>query len=228
VRKLSIRELPVSERPREKLMNQGEQTLSDAELLAILMGSGTRKESAVQLAQRILKETGDLTTLSGLSIVELRKQFHGIGPARAAQLKAALELSRRYSNQIRTTKPRFSNSQVVFEHFRSSFLGKQQEELWVAVLDMKNHLLQQVCVSRGTLSGSLVHPREVFHVAIRNMGAGIILLHNHPSGDPAPSPEDRKVTGQIADAGKLLGIPLLDHVIIGLDRYFSFKDAGAL
>ena len=123
---------------------------------------------------------------------------------------------------------RFSNSQIVFEHFHPSFLGKQQEELWVAVLDMKNRMLMKAEVSKGTLSGSLVHPREVFHVAIRNMGASIILLHNHPSGDPAPSPEDRKVTSQIAEAGNLLGIPLLDHIIIGTGRYYSFKDSGLL
>ncbi|MGH9858207.1 MAG: RadC family protein [Acidobacteriota bacterium] len=223
-----MRELPVNERPREKLTNQGEQSLSDAELLAILMGSGTRQESAVQLAQRILKETGDLNKLSGFSVVELCKKFHGVGPARAAQLKAALELSRRYSGAVKEARPRFSNSQVVFEHFHSSFIGKQQEELWVTALDMKNQMLMKTQVSKGTLSGSLVHPREVFYVAIRNMAAAIILLHNHPSGDPAPSPEDKKVTRQIAEAGNLLGIPLLDHIIIGNGRYYSFKDAGII
>jgi DNA repair protein RadC len=223
-----MRELPVSERPREKLTNQGEQSLSDAELLAILMGSGTRQESAVQLAQRILKETGDLNKLSSFSVVELCQKFHGVGPARATQLKAALELSRRYAGAAGAERPRFSNSQIVFEYFHPSFIGKQQEELWVAALDMKNQMLMKTQVSKGTLSGSLVHPREVFHVAIRNMAAAIILLHNHPSGDPAPSPEDRKVTRQIAEAGNLLGIPLLDHIIIGNGRYYSFKDSGAL
>lgn len=223
-----MRELPADERPREKLTNQGEQALSDAELLAILMGSGTRQESALQLAQRILKETGDLIKLSGFSVVELCRKFHGVGPARAAQLKAALELSRRYSETAKRARPRFSNSQIVFDHFHLSFLGKQQEELWVAALDMKNRMLMKAQVSKGTLSGSLVHPREVFHVAIRNMAASIILLHNHPSGDPAPSPEDRKVTLQIAEAGTLMGIPLLDHIIIGNGKYYSFKDAGAL
>lgn len=116
----------------------------------------------------------------------------------------------------------------MFLHFHDSFLGKTKEELWVAVLDMKNRLILKEQVSTGTLSGSLVHPREVFQVAIRNAAAGLILLHNHPSGDPAPSPEDRKVTLQIAEAGKLLGIPLLDHIIIGNQKYFSFKDNGAL
>lgn len=223
-----MRELPPDERPREKLRNQGAQSLSDAELLAILMGGGSRKESAVQLAQRILKETGDLGKLSGLSVTELCQKFHGVGPARAAQLKAALELSRRYSEKAKESRPLFSNSQSVFDYFHKSFLGKQQEELWIAAVDMKNRLLIKAEVSKGTLSGSLAHPREVFHVAIRNMAAAIILLHNHPSGDPAPSPEDRKVTLQISEAGKLLGIPLLDHIIIGNGRYYSFKDAGAL
>ena len=228
MRKLSLRELPFDERPREKLRNRGEQSLSDAELLAILMGSGSKRESAVQLAQRILKEAGDLTKLSGLSVNELCNNFHGVGPARASQLKAALELSRRYSKKVSAKRPLFSNSQAVFEYFHGSFLGKQQEELWVAVVDMKNRLVMKSEVSRGTLSGSLVHPREIFHVAIRHLGAAIILLHNHPSGDPAPSPEDRKVTAQIAEAGNLLGIPLLDHIIIGSGAYYSFKDAGTL
>ena len=227
VRRLSIRELPAEDRPREKLVAHGPQALTDAELLAILMGSGSRAESAIQLSQRILKEIGDLPSLSGLSVAELRK-YRGIGLARATQLKAALELSRRYSDQMRSERVRFSNSQSVFEHFYPSFLGKKQEELWIAVLDMKNRLVIKSEITKGTLSGSLAHPREVFHVAIRNMGAAIILLHNHPSGDPEPSPEDRKVTLQMAEAGKLLGIPLLDHIIIGNKRYYSFKDAGVL
>ena len=166
--------------------------------------------------------------LSSMSVSELMKQFHGVGPARASQLKAALELSRRYSRELSETKPRFSNSKAVYLHFHEWFLGKQQEELWIAVLDMKNHLIFKQEISKGTLNGSPVHPREVFGVAIRNSGAGIILLHNHPSGDPAPSPEDRKVTTQMFEAGKLLGIPLLDHIIIGNGNYFSFKDQGLI
>jgi DNA repair protein RadC len=226
--KLTLRELPADERPREKLIHQGEHSLSDAELLAIVMGSGTKRESALQLAQRILKETGNLKLLSGLTVHELCKRFHGVGPARATQLKAALELSRRYSKELGVKLPRFSNSQTVFVHFREWFLGKQQEELWIAVLDMKNQLILKQEISKGTLNGSPVHPREVFAVAIRHSGAGIILLHNHPSGDPAPSAEDRKVTLQIAEAGKLMGIPLLDHIVVGNERYYSFKDAGVI
>jgi DNA repair protein RadC len=227
-RRLSLKELPVEERPREKLIHLGQEKLSDSELLAIVMGAGTKKESALQLAQRILKETGDLRKLNALTVTELCGQFHGVGPARAAQLKAALELARRYSKEFSVQRPRFSNSELVFLHFHDAFLGKNKEELWVAALDMKNRLITKVEVSTGTLSGSLVHPREVFHVAIRHSAAGVILLHNHPSGDPAPSPEDRKVTLQIAEAGKLLGIPLLDHIIIGNNKYYSFKDTGAL
>jgi len=227
-RKLTIRELPRDERPREKLIHQGEHNLSDAELLAIVMGAGTKRESALQLAQRILKEAGNLRALSSMTVSELCKQFHGVGPARASQLKAALELSRRYSKEFTQVRPRFSNSRIVYLHFHEWFLGKQQEELWVAVLDMKNHMILKQEISKGTLNGSPVHPREVYAVAIRNSGAGIILLHNHPSGDPSPSHEDRKVTLQMADAGKLLGIPLLDHIIIGNDRYYSFKDEGII
>jgi DNA repair protein RadC len=228
LKRLSLKELPVTERPREKLIQQGEQTLSDAELLAILMGSGTQKESALQVAQRMLKEAGDLKALSGLTVTELRKRFHGIGPARAAQVKAALELSRRYSKQLKEERPRFSNSHAVFHHFHERFRGKRQEELWVAVVDMKNRLVHESEVTRGTLNGSLVHPREIYHRAISNAGAGVILVHNHPSGDPSPSPEDRRVTLQILEAGNLLGIPLLDHIIIGNESHYSFKDAGII
>lgn len=227
-KRLSIKELPEDERPREKLISSGEQSLTDAELLAIVLGSGTREESALQLAQRILKQAGDLKTLSSMSITELLK-FHGIGPARAAQLKAALELTRRHKEALinpRSTK--FSNSRMVFQYFHHRFRGKAHEEFWVAALDAKNKFLTEGFVSKGTLMGSLVHPREVFQIAIRSFAAGILILHNHPSGDPEPSLEDRKVTNQIAEAGKLMGIPLLDHIIIGNECYFSFKDAGLL
>jgi len=227
-RRLSLKELPEAERPREKLLDQGEDTLSDAELLAIILGSGTSRESALQLAQRMLKETGDLKTLSSLSVRELQARFHGIGPARAAQLKAALELSRRHSRDFAIAKPKFSNSQMVFRHFHEMFHGKQQEEFWVIALDAKNKLLVKAQISKGTLMASLVHPREVFQIPIRNAAAGIIILHNHPSGEPEPSLEDRKVTNQLVEAGKVLGIPLLDHIIIGNGCYYSFKDSDTL
>ncbi len=227
-KKLTVREIPKDERPREKLIRLGEHSLDDSELLAILLGSGTTGENVVQLAQRILSEAGDLTRLSYMSVRELCNKFRGIGPARAAQLKAGLELARRHVDQASRKRVHFSNSQRVFDYFRERFHGAQQEEFWTASLDAKNKLLKDSQITKGTLMGSLVHPREVFHLAIRESAAGIIILHNHPSGDPQPSAEDRKVTAQIAEAGKVLGIPLLDHIIIGNDCYFSFKDAGGL
>ncbi len=227
-KKLTIREIPEDDRPREKLTRLGEQSLNDSELLAILLGAGTHGENVVQLAQRILSEAGDLTTLSSMSVRELCNKFRGIGPARAAQLKAALELARRHVAQASRKRTHFSHSQKVFEYFRERFRGSQQEEFWTTSLDAKNKLLKESQITKGTLMGSLVHPREVFHHAIRDSAAGIIILHNHPSGDPQPSAEDRKVTAQIAEAGKVLGIPLLDHIIIGNDSYYSFKDAGLI
>jgi DNA repair protein radc len=226
-KRLSLRQIPEEERPRERLIQKGEQTLSDAELLAISLGSGSRTESAIQLAHRILKEAGSLKLLAEMSVSELRR-FHGVGPAKAAQLKAAFELSRRYAANLMTSRPKFSSSQMVFQHFHALLRAQKQEEFWVVSLDAKNRLQHKRLVTQGTLMGSIVHPREVFHDAIRASAAGIIILHNHPSGDPAPSLEDRKVTAQIAEAGKVLGIPLLDHVIIGNNDYYSFKDAGAL
>jgi DNA repair protein RadC len=226
-RRLSLKEIPEEERPREKLIHRGSHSLSDAELLAIILGSGTPEESAVQVAQRILKKVGDLKTLSEMGISELM-EFPGIGPARAAQLKAALELARRYKEVLSKSRARFSSSRMVFDYFGPEFCGKSQEEFWVIALDAKNRLVQAARITKGTLLGSLVHPREIFEVAIRNRAAGIIIFHNHPSGDPQPSMEDRKVTGQISEAGKLLGIPLLDHLIMGNESYFSFKDSGTL
>lgn len=223
--RLTLKDIPEKERPREKLLQSGEEAVSDAELIAIVLGSGTRDESALQIAQRVLIKAGDLKTLSEMSLAELC-EFKGIGTARAAQLKAALELARRYTLRLQTSRSQFSNSQKVFDHFQFHFRGKQQEEFWVISLDAKNRHLSQARISKGTLMASVVHPREIFRIAIRNAAAAIIILHNHPSGDPEPSVEDRKVTTQVAEAGKLLGIPLLDHVIIGSNYYYSFKDSG--
>lgn len=226
-RRLSLKELPEDERPREKLQRDGEASLTDAELLAVILGSGTTTETAIQLAQRMLKEVGDLHALSLLSMTEL-KRFHGIGIARAAQVKAALEMAHRCKELVAKPSSRFNNSKLVYQHFASHFHGKRQEEFWVAVLDTKNKLIHQAQITRGTLAGSLIHPREIFHLAIRNLGAGIIVLHNHPSGDPEPSQEDLKATRQISEASKIVGIQLLDHIIIGNGTYFSFKDSGLL
>jgi DNA repair protein RadC len=226
-RRLTLKEIPEEDRPREKLIRESEVSLSEAELLAILLGSGSRSESAVQLAQRILKESGGLSQLAQLSIVELCK-FHGIGTAKASALKAAMELARRYHPDGSQSKRKLSSSESVFHEFKSKFAGKKQEEFWVIALNTKNRPTDRRMISQGTLSSSLVHPREVFRFAIRDSAASIIVLHNHPSGDPEPSTEDRKVTSILADAGKTLGIPLLDHVIIGNSSYFSFRDSGLL
>lgn len=228
MRRLSLKQIPADERPREKLIAKGAGVLSEAELLAIVLGSGTAEESAVQLAQRMLKEAGGIPALEAMSVHEMCKAFHGIGPARAAQIKASLELAHRYSRGLAEKPQRFSNSKQVFEFCQASYRGLRREEFRVLALDAKNRLRKQETISRGTLMGSLVHPREVFELAIRHSAAGIIVLHNHPSGDVEPSPEDRRVTAQLAEAGKVMGIPLLDHLIIGNGSYYSFKDSGGL
>ncbi|PWT91504.1 MAG: hypothetical protein C5B54_05190 [Acidobacteria bacterium] len=226
-KRLSLKQIPESERPREKLLTQGEQALSDAELLALILGSGTSSETSVQLAQRILGQFGGVQKLALLSAIELQ-DVHGVGPAKAAGLKAAFELSRRHVQRNENRQPQFSQSQTVYQYFEPKLRGRVQEEFWVVALDTKNRLIVAQSITKGTLSGSLVHPREVFGFAIKNSAASIIILHNHPSGDPQPSLEDRKVTTQIAQAGKLMGIELLDHVIIGQSCYFSFRDQGLL
>jgi DNA repair protein RadC len=225
-RRLTLKQLPETEQPRERLIHEGSENLTDAELLAIVLGSGTPSESALQLAQRLIKECGGLDKLARMSVIELRS-FHGIGPARAAQLKASLELSRRYSNR-QNSEEVFSNSQAVYQCFRAELGSQSQEEFWSISLNAKNKLLGRHFITRGTLTSSLVHPREVFEKAIRDSAAAMIVVHNHPSGDPDPSPEDRKITSILAEGGRLLGIPLLDHVIIASKKYFSFKDSGLL
>ena len=225
-RRLTLKQLPETERPRERLIQEGANSLTDAELLAIVLGSGSPSESALQLAQRLIKECGELDKLARMSVIELCS-FHGIGQAKAAQLKASLELARRLQA---TNNPgeQFSNSEAVYRKFRLELGSQAQEEFWSVSLNAKNKFLARHFISRGTLTSSLVHPREVFEKAIRDSAAAIIVVHNHPSGDSDPSPEDRKITSILAEGGRLLGIPLLDHVIVASKKYFSFKDSGLL
>jgi DNA repair protein RadC len=225
-RRLTLKQLPESERPRERLIQEGSESLTDAELLAIVLGSGSPSESALQLAQRLIKEGGELEKLARMSVIELCN-FHGIGEAKAAQLKASLELARRLQSSNNPGE-QFSNSQAVYRRFRAELGSQSQEEFWSVSLNAKNKFLARHFISRGTLTSSLVHPREVFEKAIRDSAAAMIVVHNHPSGDPDPSPEDRKITSILAEGGRLLGIPLLDHVIIASKSYFSFKDSGLL
>jgi len=218
---------PESERPRERLLAKGPEALSDAQLLAILLRTGRRDSSAVEVAIELLRHVEGISGLAKCGIEEICA-IEGIGPAKAAQLKAAVELGRRSLAAPLSTGTRISSSNDLYRHFYPLLRDRKQELFKVVLLDAKNIIVKETTVSEGTLTLSIVHPREVFALAIRESAAGVIFLHNHPSGDPTPSPEDRRLTDRLAAAGKLLGISVLDHVIIGDGRYVSFADEGWL
>ena len=222
-----ITDWPKDERPREKLMNHGLHGLSDAELLAILLRTGTGNVTAVDLATTLLREFQSLENLTSRSFHEL-KRFHGMGVAKSILLVAAFELGRRSASHRRTDKFTVHSPEDVVQRFQPLLRDLKQEVFKVLLLDSANHLLRDVNVSEGILNSSLVHPREVFRHAILEPAASIIVLHNHPSGNPEPSTEDITVTRQLSDAGKIMGIPLHDHIILTASSYTSFAERGIL
>jgi DNA repair protein RadC len=225
---LSIRELPRSERPRERLKNLGAQTLSTAELLAILIGSGGAGRSALSVGQEVLAQSeGSLRRIAARPVASLTS-IRGVGTARAVAIHAALELGRRMASEAREEGAPLRSPREVFAAFAPRLEDLSVEEFHVAVLDSQHRLERDITITRGILNSSLVHPREVFREAIAERAAAIILVHNHPSGDPTPSPDDRLVTEQLVAAGRLLDIPVHDHVIVGRGRYLSFAEAGLL
>lgn len=224
----TIRARPESERPRERLIQDGEEALSPAELLAIIIRDGTPRLTAVDLGHKIIERFGELRNLSICSIDELC-EIDGIGPAKAVQIKAALAMGQRaaQTKALQRGEP-VCTSEDIFEKFHPLMRDRKREEFRVILLDRKNCVIRDVSVSIGSLTASIVHPREVLNPAVRDSAAAIICVHNHPSGDPVPSAEDREVTRRLNDAGKILGISLLDHIIIGDGRYFSFADEGLI
>ena len=225
---LTIRELPRTDRPRERLIDLGASALSTAELLAIVVGSGGRGRSALRIGQDILVSShGSLRRLAMRPVGELT-MHPGVGRARAVLVHAALELGRRMAAEQRHEAAPIRSPRDVVAVFGPRLEDLPVEEFHVAILDAQHRLERDVTVTRGILNSSLVHPREVFREAIAERAAAIILVHNHPSGDPAPSADDRSVTDQLVSAGRLLDIPVHDHVIIGRGRYTSFAEAGLL
>ncbi|MBZ4645006.1 MAG: repair protein RadC [Petroclostridium sp.] len=225
---MRIKDLPTEERPYEKLENYGAEVLSNAELMAIIIRTGTKTETSVEVAQRILKEYSNdkgLTFLHEISLDELKK-INGIGRVKAIQLKAVIELGKRMASFRNENRVRISSPADVSRYVMEEMRYLKQEHFKVIMLNVKNRVLKQVDVSIGTLNASLVHPRDVFSEPIRNKCASIILVHNHPSGDPSPSQEDIEVTKRIVESGKILGIDVLDHIIIGDGKYISLKEKG--
>ncbi|NQX45955.1 DNA repair protein RadC [Paenibacillus tritici] len=220
-----LRDLPHEERPRERMMHYGAESLSQAELLAILLRTGAQSESAIHIAQRLLGMTGGLRGLADLSIEELTT-IKGIGPAKAVQLKAGIELGRRMANSRLTEPVIIRSPQDAAEILTEQLRYLQKEHFICLFLNTKNHVIAQETLSMGSLNASIVHPREVFRAAMKCSSAAIICAHNHPSGDPTPSPEDISLTSRLMQAGEIVGIDVLDHLVIGDGSYVSLKQKG--
>jgi DNA repair protein RadC len=222
---VGIESWPAEERPRERLFRYGADTLTDGQLLAIVLGTGHAGDSAFDLGVTVLNQRGGLQGLDQQGIRELCA-IPGIGPAKAAAIKAALEIGKRAIAAPLTTGRRIGSSQDIFRHYRPLMRGLRREIFKVILLDGKNTIIKDVTVSEGSLTLSVVHPREAFVPAVRESAAAVIFVHNHPSGDPDASPEDRALTERLVSVGELLGIRVLDHVIIGDRQYLSFADQG--
>lgn len=222
-----ITDWPEGERPREKLMKLGAENLSDSELIAILLRTGSTTHTAVDLAKTLLTRHGGLQELSQL---DYQAFFHlkGMGPAKAITLAAAFELGRRISSRDLPAKLKIDSPEKVFKRFAPLLSHLKKEVFMLLILNSANLLIKDVRISEGTLNSSLVHPREVFKPAILESAASVILLHNHPSGEVLPSLEDKNITARLVEVGKLLDIPVLDHLIIGNNKYFSFKEEGII
>ncbi|MEP6732730.1 MAG: DNA repair protein RadC [bacterium] len=225
---LSIRELPRSERPRERLITLGASALSSAELLALLIGAGGTGSSALHVGQLLLAGASGSLRRIAMQPVAALTETSGVGIARAVTVHAALELGRRLASEAREDGAPVRSPRDVARLFAARLEDLPVEEFHVAILDAQHRLERDVTITRGLLTSSLVHPREVFREAIAERAAALILVHNHPSGDPTPSADDRLVTEQLVAAGKLLDIPVHDHIIIGRGRYTSFAEAGLL
>jgi DNA repair protein RadC len=220
-----ITDLHAAERPRERLEQLGPQALANAELIAILLRVGVPGENVVQVAQRLLQQFGGLSGLHRAPFEELVAQ-HGIGEAKAAQIKAAIELGRRLTLEAPEERPTINSPADAAALVQYEMSALEQEHLRVFLMDTKNHVLDVVEVYRGSVNMSQVRIGEVFKAAIRRNATAVIVVHNHPSGDPTPSPDDVAVTRALVQAGKLLDVEVLDHLIIGQGRYVSLKERG--
>lgn len=225
---LTIKSWAEEDRPREKLILKGKSSLSNAELVAILIGSGTTDMSAVELAKKILAHTkNDINELAKLSIKDLEK-FKGIGEAKAISIVSALELGRRRKDTLTTQKPRIKSSGDAYEVIKPDLLDNEREEFWILLLNRANFVVRKIQISSGGIAGTVVDPKLIFKHALDNLACGIIMIHNHPSGNLKPSEADIRLTKKINQAGQFLDIDVMDHLIFANSGYYSFKDEGLL
>ena len=219
----TVHDLPLSERPRERLSKLGSEALSSQEILALILGRGIKGESVIVTAQKLLTKFGNLRNLASASVEELT-QIKGIGPAKAAQIKATFELGKRLEDSSSEgTKITVKSPEDAIKAAKSQLKGKKKEHFVVLCLDTRNHLINTHKISIGSLDCSIAHPREVFKEAISSCAASVIFMHNHPSGDPTPSEDDIKLTKRLVEAGEIIGIDVLDHIIICDRDHLSMK-----
>ena len=227
--KFSIREWAVEDRPREKMIKNGAESLSNAELLAILLGSGSQQESAVDLAKRILNHAGNnLNELGKVGISTLCKQFLGIGPVKAVTIVAALELGKRRRSSEVVRRLQICNSRDIYELFHSRLVDLPHEECWLLLMNNQHRIIDTLRISHGGVSETTVDPKIVLKHALDKLASAIVLCHNHPSGNPSPSISDDKITGKLKMACLNMDIQLTDHVIFSDSSYFSYADEGKL
>jgi DNA repair protein RadC len=225
-----IKEWPEDERPREKMLKQGAGSLSNAELLALILRTGdtATKKSAIDLGREIIAHFGDnLRELGGAELSEICA-IKGMGPAKATGIKAAFTLASRFQARKLENLDRFTSPRQVFDYFHHEFRDCRKEYFLILLLDGKNRIIRRVQISEGSLNQSIVHPREVFSPAVKESAAAVILVHNHPTGDPAPSSEDLAITRRLREAGDIMGIKVLDHIIFGDGEFTSFVERGLL
>lgn len=231
-KKLSIKQWAVEDRPREKMLSKGIRSLSEAELIAILIGSGSEEESAVELSKRVLASANNNLNELGRKTIEDYQKFKGIGPAKAITISAAMELGRRRKESIPLEKTKVVSSADAAAIFKPLLSDLSHEEFWILMLNRNNQFIDTFKVSQGGLSGTVIDVRiilkKALQQAIDKLACSIILCHNHPSGNLVPSEADKEITRKIKEAGKHMDIPVLDHIIIGNDSYFSFADEGLI
>ena len=224
----TVRDLPISERPRERLLKLGSEALSAQEILALILGRGIKGESVMVTSQKLLSRFGNLKGIANASVEEL-SEIKGVGLAKAAQIKAALELSKRLEGDAgEKQKPAVKSPEDVVNIVRSQLKGKKKEHFLVLCLDTRNRVINCRSVSIGSLDTSIVHPREVFREAVSSSAASVIFVHNHPSGDPEPSKEDVELTKRLVKAGEIIGVDVLDHIVVCDRSYLSLKASNLL
>jgi len=222
---MKIKEMPLQNRPRERLLKKGPEALSDSEILAVILRTGIVGENAIEMSNRLIAEYG-LDKLFDCSLKELQK-IKGIGPAKALQIVAISQLVKNHKEkwvEYNKSKTKISCAEDVFNHFHERLKDKKEEHFYILMLNTQNYIIGEQLISKGILDASIIHPREVFKPAIKNSASKIILVHNHPSGDPTPSAEDEEIIKESINIGNTLDIKMLDHIIIGKDSYWSFKE----